>query len=74
MTTAAQLAELCSAKGTVSFGMATQEYLDELGLMLDKLEDLEIYLETQLSRKERADALAEFDSLTDKISMMIEKV
>jgi hypothetical protein len=74
MTTVAQLAELCSSKGTVSFGRASQEYLDELGLMLDKLEDLEIYLETQLSRKERADALAEFDSLTDKISMMIEKV
>lgn len=74
MTTAAELYELCSPKGTVSFGRASQEHLDELGLMLDRLEELEIYMDTNLSRKDRADALVEFDSLTDRISMMIEHV
>jgi hypothetical protein len=74
MTTAAQLAELCSSKGTVSFGRASQEELDQIGLLLDRLEELEIYLDTNLCRKERADALAEFETLTDRITTLIEKV
>jgi hypothetical protein len=74
MTTAAQLAELCSAKGTVSFGMATQEQLDLLGELLDELERVEIYLDSTLTTSQRKDALAEFDTLTDRINLLVEKV
>jgi len=74
MTTAAELAELCSPKGTVSFGGLSQEELDVLGKLLDRLEEVEIYLDTNLSRQERRDSMVEFETLTDRISTMIEKV
>jgi hypothetical protein len=51
-----------------------QEELDVLGQMLDRLEEVEIHLETNLSRKERFDTLVEFNTLTDRISAMIERV
>ena len=51
-----------------------QEELDLLGKMLDRLEETEILLETNLSRQDRLDTLTEFDTLTSRISAMIERV
>ena len=51
-----------------------QEELDLLGKMLDRLEETEILLDTNLSRQDRLDTLAEFDTLTSRISAMIERV
>jgi hypothetical protein len=69
-----ELFQLCNPGSTVSVERASQEELDELGLLLDRLEELEIYLETNLSRQERRDAEVEFDSLTDRIDALVEKV
>ena len=62
------------SQATSVAGQMPQEELDQLGKMLDRLEELEIYLDTNLSRKERFDTLAEFDTLTSRISAMIERV
>ena len=69
----ANVYELCSQAGAAATRM-DQEELDVLGKMLDRLEEVEIFLDTNLSRKERFDALVEFNTLTDRISTMIEKV
>jgi hypothetical protein len=53
---------------------ASQEELDELGLLLDELERVEAFLDTDCSYQDRKDSLAEFETLTDRISMLIEKV
>jgi hypothetical protein len=65
--------ELCSQAGAAATRM-DQEELDVLGQMLDRLEEVEIHLETNLSRKERFDTLVEFNTLTDRISAMIDRV
>lgn len=67
----ANIFELCSNS---SAGRASQQQLDELGLLLDRLEEVEIYLDTNLSRKERADAEAELWSLTDRVDAYMELV
>lgn len=70
-----ELYQLCNPGNSVSVSQgATQEELDQLGLLLDRLEELEIYLETNLSAKDRRDAEVEFDSLTDRIDVLVEKV
>ena len=75
MTTDLQeLYQLCNAGNTVSVERASQQELDELGLLLDRLEEVEIYLETNISRQERKDAEAELWSLTDRIDVLVEKV
>ena len=74
MTTAAQLAELCSAKGTVSFGRASQEQLDQLGLLLDELERVEAFLDSNPSTTDRKDGEAEMWSLIDRIDGYMERV
>ena len=51
-----------------------QEELDQLGLLLDRCEQLELWLETNLSRTERRNAEVEFEGVTDRISAMIERV
>jgi hypothetical protein len=53
---------------------ASQEELDLLGELLDRLEELEIYLDSTLTASQRKDALAEFETLTDRISTLVEKV
>jgi hypothetical protein len=69
------LLQLCQeATHLVSFGGASQFELDELGLLLDKLEELEIYLDSTLTSSQRKDALAEFETLTDRINLLVEKV
>ena len=65
--------ELCSQAGAAAARM-DQEELDLLGKMLDRLEETEILLDTNLSRQDRLDTLAEFDTLTSRISAMIERV
>jgi hypothetical protein len=62
------------SQATAAAGQMPQEELDVLGKMLDRLEEVEIYLDTNLSRKERFDALVEFNTLTDRISAMIDRV
>jgi len=71
MTTLPELYNLCGCG--VSY-QATQDDLDQLGLLLDRLEEIEIHLDTELSRTNRADALVEFETLTDRINTLIEKV
>ena len=71
MTTLPELYNLCGSG--VSY-QATQDDLDQLGLLLDRLEEIEIHLDTELSRTNRADALVEFETLTDRINTLIEKV
>ena len=73
MTTAAELARLCSASSTVSFGL-NQDELDVLGELIDRCEELEIYLDSNLSRQDRAVALVEFETVTDRITALIERV
>jgi len=76
MTTGPELLQLCNeATHLVSFEQrASQEELDVLGELLDRLEELEIYLDSTLTPSQRKDALAEFDTLTDRISTLVEKV
>jgi len=74
MTTAAELAELCSLKGTVSFGGASQEELDQIGLLLDELERVEAFLDSNPSTTDRKDGEAEMWSLIDRIDCLVERV
>jgi enamine deaminase RidA (YjgF/YER057c/UK114 family) len=69
-----ELFQLCNPGNTVSVERASQEELDELGLLLDRLEQVEIYLDSTLTTSQRKDALAEFDTLTDRINLLVEKV
>ena len=62
------------SQATSVAGQMPQEELDQLGLLLDRCEQLEIWLDTNLSRQERRDAEVEFESVTDRISAMIERV
>ena len=69
------LLELCQeATHLVSFGGATQQELDLLGELLDQLEFVEIYLESNPPVSSRNDSLAELDSLTDRIQLLVDKV
>jgi hypothetical protein len=65
--------ELCSQAGAAATRM-DQEELDQLGLLLDRCEQLELWLETNLSREERRNAEVEFEAVTSRISAMIERV
>ena len=62
------------SQATSVAGQMPQEELDVLGKMLDRLEETEILLDTNLSRRDRLDTLAEFETLTSRISAMIERV
>jgi hypothetical protein len=53
---------------------ASQEELDELGLLLDELERVEAFLDTDCSYQDRKDSEAELWSLTDRIDALVEKV
>ena len=76
MTTGPELLQLCNeATHLVSFEQrASQEELDVLGELLDRLEVVEAFLDTDCSYQDRKDSLAELDSLTDRISTLVEKV
>jgi hypothetical protein len=41
---------------------------------LDRLEEIEIYLETDIAETDRVDTLVEFEAVTDRINLLIEKV
>ena len=69
----ANIFDLMSQATSVA-GQMPQEELDQLGLLLDRCEQLELWLETNLSRTERRNAEVEFESVTDRISAMIERV
>jgi hypothetical protein len=74
MTNALQeLYQLCNAGSTVSI-RASQEELDELGLLLDELERVEAFLDTDCSYQDRKDSEAELWSLTDRIDALVAKV
>ena len=62
------------SQATSVAGQMPQEELDQLGLLLDRCEQLELWLDTNLSRTERRNAEVEFESVTDRISAMIERV
>ena len=70
------LLQLCREAGTlISFDQrASQEELDQLGLLLDRLEQVEVFLDTDCSCKDRRDSEAELTYLTDRISTFVEKV
>ena len=69
----ANIYDLMSQATSVA-GQMPQEELDQLGLLLDRCEQLELWLDTNLSRTERRNAQVEFESVTDRISSMIERV
>jgi D-serine deaminase-like pyridoxal phosphate-dependent protein len=71
MTTLQELYGLC---GCGVSSRATQQDLDTLGLLLDRLEEIEIYLETDIAETDRVDTLVEFDAITDRIGLLMEKV
>ena len=62
------------SQATSVAGQMPQEELDVLGRLLDRCEELELWLETNLSRKERRDAEVELESVTDRIHHMVERV
>ena len=62
------------SQATSVAGQMDQEELDQLGLLLDRCEQLELWLETNLSREERRNAEVEFESVTDRIQFMIDRV
>jgi hypothetical protein len=69
-----ELFQLCNPGSTVSVERASQEELDELGLLLDELERVEAFLDTNCSVKDRKDSEAELWSLTERIDLLVEKV
>ena len=69
----ANIYDLMSSATSVA-GQMPQEELDQLGLLLDRLEEVEAFLETNCSYQDRRDAEAEFHSLTDRIDLMVERV
>jgi hypothetical protein len=71
MTTLQELYGLC---GCGVRYQATQDDLDTLGLLLDRLEEVEIFLDSDCSAQDRKDAEVEFNSLTDRIDALVEKV
>ena len=73
-TTLQELYQLCNAGNTVSVERASQDELDLLGLLLDRLEEVEAFLETNCSTQDRKDSEAELWSLTDRIDLLVEKV
>ena len=72
MTTLADLYSLVSSHQQA--GRATQEQLDEIGLLLDRLEVVEAFLDTNCSYQDRRDAEVEFNCLTDRIDLLVENV
>jgi hypothetical protein len=68
------LQELYSLCGCGVRYQATQDDLDTLGLLLDRLEEIEIYLESDPPESDRVDTLVEFEALTDRIQLLIDKV
>ena len=73
MTTLTDLYQLCNSGTTISTG-ASQEELDLLGELLDELERVEAFLNTNCSTKDRKDAETERLSLADRIDALVERV
>lgn len=54
---------------------ATEEQLERMGYLLDRLEELEIFQETpSITSREYDNATAEIDSVTDELAMLMEYV
>ena len=70
-TTLQELYQLCNSG--VSFG-ASQEELDLLGELLDELERVEAFLDTNCSTQDRKDAETERLSLADRLDALVERV
>jgi hypothetical protein len=68
------LQELYGLCGCGVSSRATQEDLDTLGHLLDRLEEIEIFLESEPSEADRVDTLVEFETITDRINLLVEKV
>ena len=73
MTTLTDLYQLCNSGTTISTG-ASQEELDEIGLLLDELERVEAFLDTNCSTEDRKDAEAERLSLADRLDLLVNKI
>jgi hypothetical protein len=67
-TTLQELYQLCNSG--VSFG-ASQDELDEIGRLLDRLEECEIFLDSNPTLSDRKDTTAEMDSLMDRIDALM---
>ena len=67
MSALQELWEVVQSANTVQVGLDQKE-LDELGLLLDRLEELETYLEApSLSEDNRKDAETEMESVLEKV-------
>jgi hypothetical protein len=73
MSTLQELYQLSNSSSTVSLG-ASQEDLDNIGLLLDELERVEAFLDTNCSSTDRKDAEAERLSLADRLDVLVNKV
>jgi len=73
MTTLTDLYQLCNSGTTISTGVS-QEELEEIGLLLDELERVEAFLDTNCSTQDRKDAETERLSLADRLDALVERV
>ena len=72
-TAMAEVVELMNAGRPSLF--ASQEELDELGLLLDRLDELEIYYNSpSISKEEKEDTWTEMESVMERIDIYVEKV
>lgn len=68
MTTLQELFTLCNSSPKI---FATQADLDEIGLLLDRLEVLEGSMESSFSSAELRDSKAEFNTLIDRLDALV---
>ena len=67
-----ELYALCSSHREA--GRASQEELDEIGRLLDRLEECEIFLDSNPTLSDRKDTTAEMESLMDRIDALIARI
>lgn len=73
MTAIAEVLNLMNAGRPSLF--ASQEELDELGLLLDRLDELEVYYNSpSISKEEKEDTWTEMESVMERIDIYVEKV
>ena len=68
MTTLQELFTLCNSSPKI---FATQADLDEIGLLLDRLEELEIFMDSSCSSADLKDSKAEFGSILDRLDALV---
>lgn len=54
---------------------ASQDELDQIGLLLDRLEELEIYFNApSITRDQKQDTWTEMETVMDRMNLLMEKV